>query len=117
VEGSRGDLLLEHYLQANTQIINPASSTNDGALLPCDTVLNPSGSMILVEIPADFTRMMAGNEPLAQRWREHVRGLFKLVMSSGYIVTDFIRERHDGRDRAYYLLSHSSPQFLDTNLN
>ncbi len=117
VEGNRGDLLLEHYLQANTPILNSATSTDDGALVPCDTVLNPSGSMILVEIPVDFTTMMAGNEQLAQRWRDHVRGLFKLVMASGYIVTDFVREKVDGRDRAYYLLSHSSPQFYDSNLN
>ena len=117
LDSSRGDLTLQQYLQANTPILNPTQLTSDGVLRPAENASLPSGSMALLEIPLDYSRMVGGNEALALAWREHARTMFKAVMSMGYIVTDFVRDQLEGRERAFYLFSHGSPQFFDTSLN
>jgi predicted GNAT superfamily acetyltransferase len=116
LDGSRRDLTLSQYMQANTPLLNPSEMTDDGMVLPPQQVLVPDGSMILVEIPANFTAIAQTNLALAQTWRDHIRGVLKVVMGMGYVVTDFIRETYAGRERAFYLLSHMRGQF-DSNLN
>lgn len=116
IEGERGGLGLRQYLEAVTPILNPSRVDNNGSALPCDNPIYPSASMALVEIPVNFPAMAQQNEDLARMWREHTRAMFKMLTSRGYLVTDFVREIYEQRDRAFYLLSHSSPQF-DFSLN
>lgn len=111
LNGTRGDLSLQHYLGANTTIVNPSGITSDGVVTPADMMITPTGAMALLEIPLRFSDMVGQNPPLARAWRGHTRTLFKRLMSQGYVVTDFVRAAHEGRERAFYLLSRMGTQF------
>jgi chorismate synthase len=115
--GNRPELNLEHYLGANTVILNPTTSTDDGAILPSQLATVPAGSFALLEIPVNYSGLVSENPALAQTWRVHSRVLFKTVFGAGYIVTDFLRTEFEGRERAFYLLSYNGPQFDNYNLN
>lgn len=111
ISGSRRDLSLKHYLDANTPILNATSADARGLCLPPAAAAGASSSMALLEIPADFGALVQADEQLARAWRAHVRALFSALMDAGYLVTDFLHEPFEGRLRAFYLLSHSGPQF------
>jgi predicted GNAT superfamily acetyltransferase len=117
LHGKRGDLSLEQYLQADTTIINPTVYSDDGALLPSDVVNDPTGSLALLEIPINYQALVHENPSLAQSWRTHVRAAFRRVLTQGFVATDFLRDKHQGRDRAFYLLSYSGPQFETFTMN
>lgn len=116
INGNRRDLGLKHYLDANTPILNATSADARGLCLPATAPLSASGSMALLEIPADFGALARTDQELALAWRAHTRMMFGALLDAGYLVTDFLREPHEGRQRAFYLLSHSGPQF-DFSLN
>jgi len=67
--------------------------------------------MVLLEIPADYSAMVQTDPELARQWRAHSRAQLSALLDAGYLVTDFLREQYEGRQRAFYLLSHSGPQF------
>ncbi len=113
--GSRTDLNLEQYLGADTTIINPTTMTDDGLLVPAETALAPATAMALVEIPVDYARMVTHNPDMARRWRLHIRAVLTQHFSRGYVITDFLRSRHEGRDRAFYLLSYDGPGGVQTD--
>jgi predicted GNAT superfamily acetyltransferase len=117
LHGNRGDLTLRQYLQANTTIVNAATLTSDGALLPAETLHQPASSMALLEIPLHYPDMVRDNPALATRWREHGRRVFEQLFTSGFMVTDFIRESYEGRERAFYLLTYNGPQSDSYTLN
>ena len=71
--GSRTDLTLTHYLEADTPILNPSLLASDGALLPSESLTMPAGSLALLEIPTRYTTIEADNAQLARAWRIHVR--------------------------------------------
>lgn len=116
ITGSRSDLNLRHYLDANTPILNRTTADARGLCLPATVPLRASGSMVLLEIPTDYSAMVRTDPELARAWRAHSRLMFDALIDAGYLVTDFLREEHEGRARAFYLLSHSGPQF-DFSLN
>lgn len=103
--GRRGDLSLAAYLEANTPILNPTDLDGDGLPCPSDYVTTPRGTLALVEIPTDYRALAAHSEPLARAWRQHVRQVFTGLVDGHFLVTDFLRAQHGGRDRAFYLLS------------
>lgn len=110
--GKRVDLTLSHYREANTPVLNPTTITADGLLLPSEqTTMPTSSSLALLEIPLDYPAMVKKNPQLARTWRLHTRTMFKQILAQGFVVTDFIREVYEGRDRAFYLLSYNGPQF------
>jgi predicted GNAT superfamily acetyltransferase len=117
ISGSRSDLTLNHYLEAETLILNPSTLSADGVLLPAENVNMPAGSLGLVEIPTRYTAIEAGNEMLARAWRLHIRQLFKQAFTRGYIVTDFLTETYEGRERSFYLISYSGPQVEAFSMN
>ena len=117
LNGTRKDLSLNHYLQANTPILNPSSLSDDGVLLVSETITMPGGSLALLEIPTRYPALEAANPQLAQAWRLHVRQTFKQILSRGFIVTDFLTEEHQGRERSFYLLSYSGPQYESFSMN
>lgn len=57
----------------------------------------------LVDVPADFTGMLAGAPALALEWRMTTRTLFTRLFALGYRVVDFLFERERGRGQ--YLLA------------
>jgi predicted GNAT superfamily acetyltransferase len=115
--GKRGDLTLSQYREAETAILNPTTVTADGLLLPAEQTTMTNTSLALLEIPLDYPVMVQRNPKLAQTWRLHSRVLFKQVFAQGFVVTDFIRETYEGRERAFYLLSYNGPQFETFRMN
>ncbi len=80
----------------------------DGTWLECGSAdLTRTEPRIAVDIPIDFTGMLAGDLPRARRWRFHVREIFTHYFQAGYRVVDFTlhREHHRGR----YLLTSIRP--------
>ncbi len=111
LNGKRGDLGLKHYLDAHTPIANASLITDDGAVRPAEQIQLPSGSLVLVEIPTNFSEIVTTNPTMARSWRFHSRDVLRRLLSRGFTITDFIREPYQGRERTFYLLSHSGPQY------
>ncbi|MBI5669391.1 MAG: GNAT family N-acetyltransferase [Chloroflexi bacterium] len=107
ITGTRGDLSLKQYLDAYTPIVNPALFEND-LPHPIVAVSRPNGSLVLLEIPARYEALAERDPQLAQAWRSHTRDVFKLLFSLGFVVTDFLHEPFEGRERAFYLLSQTN---------
>lgn len=105
LEDQRRGLGLSAYLDAGVSILNPTSAATDNTPWPARQSQDASGSMALLEIPVDFHSIMDADTVLAQAWQHHVREQFQKLMQAGYIVTDFVRALHEGRDRVFYLLS------------
>lgn len=105
LNGVRADLTLKQYLETGAPIYNAPRWTDDGALVPGERVSEPQGSFALVEIPLNFEETRAVNAALAGRWRASVRDAFRYLFSEGFIVTDFVRQQFEGRDRAFYIFS------------
>lgn len=116
LHGQRAQLTLSQYLSANTPILNPSS----GGEWPQPWPGMPQfaeGTLALLEIPADFNALLAQDVELARDWRRHVRAMFVQAFARGFVVTDFLRTAHEGRDRAFYLLSYNGPQFETISYN
>lgn len=111
LNGSRTDLGLKHYFEANTPIINATSTNAAGYALPPKTIVQPTGSLLLLEIPTNYGAIVQAVSDLAREWRTHTRDVFKRLFGMEFVVTDFIREAYEGRDRAFYLLSQSNRPF------
>ena len=111
INGRRGDLALKQYLEANTPILNPTTAETSGTPWPAEKSLSVAGSLVLLEIPTDYQGLARTDLVLAQAWRVHTRELFGRLLNKGYLVTDFLREHYEGRDRAFYVFSHGGPQF------
>lgn len=87
---------------AEAPVVN--ETTFDGTWLECGTAdLARTEPRVTVDIPADFTGMLAGDTPRALRWRLRTREIFTHYFRAGYRVVDFTlhREHHRGR----YLLT------------
>lgn len=110
VNSSRSDLTLKHYLDADTAIVNASVLSDDGVLLPAEKTLQPAGAFALVEIPTRYTALESGNPQLARAWRMHERVVFQGLFARGFVVTDFMTETYEGRERSFYLLSYNGPQ-------
>ncbi len=117
INGSRKDLTLTHYLDAATAILNASTRSDDGILLPSDKVTMPTGSLALIEIPTRYTMLEADNPQLARSWRLHVRYTFEQAMARGYMVTDFVTDNFEGRERSFYVLSYTGAQTESFSLN
>ncbi|MBL8163765.1 MAG: GNAT family N-acetyltransferase [Anaerolineae bacterium] len=109
--GTRGDLMLSRYLEAETVIANPATFNTAGLPVSPDDIWMPNTSLCLMEIPVSYPVIVRDDPMLAQRWRLHTRDLFQRLFALGYVVTDFIHEPYEGHDRAFYLLSQPDKLF------
>jgi predicted GNAT superfamily acetyltransferase len=106
LNGSRTDLALAQYLGGNASILNPTQlPPSETFPVPSIDIAEPNGTLGLVEIPLNFNQMIDDDPELAQQWQQHVRQVFTRLMLRGYMVTDFLREVHEGRDRGFYVLS------------
>jgi predicted GNAT superfamily acetyltransferase len=117
INGTRTDLTLSHYLDAHTPILNPSNLSSDGILLPAGSITTTDGALALLEIPTRYPALEASNPQLAQAWRLHVRLAFKQIIARGFIVTDFLTEEYERRERSFYLLSYNGPQHESFNMN
>lgn len=110
LEGQRGGLKLEHYLDADVPIVNPTIAATDNTPWPADFVEEATGSMALLEIPLDFPAIIRTDESLARAWQAHIREQIKRLFKADYIITDFVRDVYEGRDRVFYLFTRRDPQ-------
>ena len=111
ISGRRRGLRLAQYLDAGTGIINPSKPGADDFARPASSLEIPKSAMVLLEIPVNYQAVMEADETLARAWRMHTRELFHLLIGRGYVVTDFVRDVYEGRDRVFYLLSPGSRGF------
>lgn len=104
LNGTRPDLKLGQYLQGGVEIINPTQLQGNNLPLPyAGSVTLGQSTMLLVEIPAD-DKILSHEETLEKLWRSHLRLVFDAVFQMGYIVTDFLHEEYEGRQRSFYLM-------------
>lgn len=104
LNGKRGAITLQQYLEGNGTIVNPAQFI-DGDARPNLSLQDARGAFALVEIPLNYPQILKHDPQLAKQWQEHIRPIFTKLMDNGYIVTDFLRESYEGRDRGFYLMS------------
>ncbi len=110
INGTRGDLSLKQYLDAATVITNPSTPGADGLPQPAASLVRPGGGLALLEIPADYEAISRQAAELARAWRGHIREAFRALLSAGYVITDFLHDQYEGRQRAFYLLSQTNVQ-------
>jgi predicted GNAT superfamily acetyltransferase len=117
INKTRGDLMLEQYLDANTSVLNATTADTHGTPWPSETIGDPTGLLALAEIPVQFQTIVSSDPVLAQAWRLHSRELFKRLLPQGYVVTDFLRTSYEGRERAFYVFSRTGTQFEQANFS
>jgi predicted GNAT superfamily acetyltransferase len=103
--GQRAPLVLDSFTSAGAEILNPSSMGDDGWPRPAERLVALTGTLALIEIPADFQAIKAHDLGLAAAWRAHTRALFEAAFASGYWVTDFFFETVRDRPRSFYALS------------
>jgi predicted GNAT superfamily acetyltransferase len=106
LNGTRADLRLIHYLEGNATLVNP-SIAGQAFIQPTDDLKECTGSFALVEIPMNFDAMIEGDPEMTRNWQTHIRQVMGGLFMAGYIVTDFLRESYEDRDRAFYLMSYN----------
>jgi len=111
LNGSRGLINLNQYLEADTPIVNASNVNSAGLTVPGASFDVPTGSLGLVEIPTTYEALIRDNLPLAVRWQGHIREVMQRLLANGYIVTDFVRSPFENRDRAFYLFSQADKAF------
>lgn len=79
----------------------------DGWLDPGEARLGLAATRVSVDIPLDFTGMLAEQPERARRWRYHAREVFTHYFARGYRVVDFALHREQQRGR--YLLTSIRP--------
>ena len=72
-----------------------------------DLVVIRAGERVTVDIPLDYTGMLARDVERAKRWRFHTREIFTRYFTAGYRVVDFALLRDQWRGR--YLLTSIPP--------
>ncbi|MBA3875037.1 MAG: hypothetical protein H0X30_38415, partial [Anaerolineae bacterium] len=111
LNGSRGLINLNQYLEADTPIANASTVNNSGLVIPSDTFEILTGSLALVEIPVTYEALIHDNLPLAVQWQSHIREVMQRLLINGYIITDFVRSTFENRERAFYLFSQADKAF------
>jgi chorismate synthase len=83
-------------------LLNRAAD-DGGWLVPADADLTRTDRRLLVEIPGDYTRMLATDPDLARDWRLSTRTIFQHYFARGYRIVDFFLA--SDRSRGQYLLA------------
>jgi predicted GNAT superfamily acetyltransferase len=102
---ARTILSFEQYLTAEAMLLE-ANLEKKFARPPSHPVA-VRGSLLLVEIPMDFTALKEADISLARDWRFYTREVFETAFSAGYLTTDFV---HDTK-RSFYVLTHGESTF------
>ncbi len=104
--GAGGALPIVSHEAAAAPVVNEARL--DGDWLECGASrLDLTGPRVAVDIPADFTAMLAADLGRARRWRLHTREIFNHYFHAGYRVVDFTLDQAARRGR--YLLTTIRP--------
>jgi predicted GNAT superfamily acetyltransferase len=104
INGSRLDLKLAQYLDVGATVVNP-TRFGGGYAEPTATLVPPSGAFALAEIPLNIDAIGEADPGLYRAWQGHIRAVLGDLLRGGFTITDFLRGAHEGRERAFYLLS------------
>jgi predicted GNAT superfamily acetyltransferase len=108
VQGQRAKLVLDSFLSAGADILNPTIvAPDDGLPRPAPRPRAAERMFALVEIPYNFQEIKTHDLALARDWRLQTRALFEAAFAQRYLVTDFFSAFHEGRQRSFYALSQS----------
>lgn len=105
LSGDRPRLTYQSFASAGAPIVNPARLNTAGLPQMIENITEPLGMLGLVEIPANFQAIKVADNGLAREWKTRTRSIFEAAFDAGYLVTDFILELIDGRQRAFYVLA------------
>ncbi len=105
LSGDRPRLTYQSFASAGAPIVNPTRLNTAGLPQMIENITEPLGMLGLVEIPANFQVIKVADNGLAREWKTRTRSIFETAFDAGYIVTDFIYETIDGRQRAFYVLA------------
>jgi predicted GNAT superfamily acetyltransferase len=97
---SRPALTLDQYRTAEVSLHEALHGLDPGPRPP-EKIPALAGSMLLVEIPADFQAVKEADLGLARDWRFYCREVFETAFAAAYLVTDFV---YDG-GRSFYVLT------------
>jgi predicted GNAT superfamily acetyltransferase len=87
---------------ATAPVVNRVKPSGD-SLAPDGVELGRREPRVMVDIPADFTTMLAADPARALEWRLQTRAVFTHYLGAGYRAVDFTLDKTAGRGR--YLLS------------
>jgi predicted GNAT superfamily acetyltransferase len=99
-------LTLVSHEVASAPVVND-TTVLDGWLECGDLHLGLGDRRVAVDIPLDFTKMLAAHPERAKRWRFQTRELFTHYFARGYRVVDFAL--HGEQSRGRYLLTSIPP--------
>ena len=102
---ARGSLKLDQFIKADLQPLYTLQSGINGLLQPPEHFSPLTGSLLMAEIPSDFMMLKSADFALARDWRFFTREVFETAFAEGYLVTDFIFDRVDGKPRSLYVLT------------
>jgi predicted GNAT superfamily acetyltransferase len=104
--GQPGHVAVVSHEVARAPVVNETSVRGDW--LECGAAtLGLDAPRVAVDVPLDFTAMLAGDLDRARRWRAHTREIFNHYFSAGYRVVDFAL--HEPHHRGRYLLTSIRP--------
>jgi predicted GNAT superfamily acetyltransferase len=108
--GQRKSLSLHDYLLGGLPIVNLPLYNEHGQPIPTERPL-PLGqhAILLMEIPSQ-NDLLAQFPELGIAWREHTRHTFDQLFGAGYIVTDFLHDLYEHRQRSFYVFSYEGGQ-------
>jgi len=112
---ARGTLTLDQYTKAHLQPLYTLQTATDGLLRPPEHFSPFSGSLLLAEIPSDFMALKESDFALARDWRFFTREVFETAFEAGYIATDFIFDKKDGKPRSLYVLTDGETTLEDSD--
>lgn len=103
----RGSLIraVSHEVTA-APVVNRVKPVGD-SLVPDGVDLDSREPRVMVDIPLDFTAMLAGDPERAVEWRLQTRAVFTHYLGAGYRVVDFTLDRAARRGR--YLMTTIRP--------
>jgi len=110
---ARGTLSLEQFTKADLQPHYSLHIGTDGLPRPPEHFSQLDGSILLAEIPSDFMTIKEADFALARDWRFFTREVFETAFAEGYLVTDFVFDRIDGKPRSLYVLTHGETTLAD----
>ncbi len=82
------------------EVVTKTRGVGNGARQLIDFSSNPRSETVLVEVPADFDRLLTAVPKLARDWRIKARDVFETFFAAGYLLTGFVHEA----GRSFHLL-------------
>lgn len=107
----RGELAISNFDAAHISHLYHVRWGEKSFVYPPETFSVPDEAMLLAEIPSDFMQIRQADMPLAVAWRAFSREVFEACFGLGYLVTDFLFDRHTRR--SYYVLTHGQATLGD----